>query len=134
MAIGEKFIFAGMRPKVLFTTRWYPNRLNSLDGNFIENHARAIHRFADIIVLYVGADKTMSSKMFDLCTSSPFGFKVIHVYYRNNDVGKNFFARVIKFFRYLKATRIGWAEVKRNFGMPDVCHVNILTRAALLPI
>ncbi|MBA3647932.1 MAG: glycosyltransferase [Chitinophagales bacterium] len=123
-----------MRPKVLFTTRWYPNRIDPLDGNFIENHARAIHRFAHLVVLYVGADKNLSDAGYDVQISAPYGFKVIHVYYRNNDVGKNFFARSIKFFRYVKATLLGWKEAQREFIMPDVCHVNILTRAAVLPL
>jgi len=39
---------------------------------------------------------------------------------------------VIKFFRYIKATRIGWRLIRKSFGKPDVNHVHIFTRPAIL--
>src|SRR5436190_4387014 len=99
--------FALMRPKVLFITRWYPNRVDKLDGNFIENHARAVALYCDIAVLYVGADASMSDKRYDWEMKEEYGFPVVRVWYQNNDVSKKGIGRIIKFFRYLKATSIG---------------------------
>ncbi|MBX7142363.1 MAG: glycosyltransferase [Chitinophagales bacterium] len=121
-----------MRPKVLFLTRWYPNRVDKLDGNFIENHARAVAMYCDLAVLYVGADPGMSHKKYDWEVKEEFGFPVVRVWYRNNDVGKTGFARVIKFFRYLRATRIGWKLIHEKFGVPQISHVHIFTRPVLL--
>jgi glycosyltransferase involved in cell wall biosynthesis len=121
-----------VRPKVLFLTRWYPNRVDKLDGNFIENHARAVAMFCDLAVLYVGADAGMSDKKYDWELKEEFGFPVARVWYRNNDVGKTGFARVIKFFRYLRATQIGWKLIHEKFGVPQICHVHIFTRPVLL--
>jgi glycosyltransferase involved in cell wall biosynthesis len=121
-----------VRPKVLFLTRWYPNRVDKLDGNFIENHARAVAMFCDLAVLYVGADSAMSDKKYDWEVKEEYGFPVVRVWYRNNDVGKTGFARVIKFFRYLRATRIGWKLIHQKFGIPQISHVHIFTRPVLL--
>lgn len=120
-----------MRPKVLFITRWYPNRVDKLDGNFIENHARAVFQYCDLAVLHVCADPAMSDKNFDWEMKEEFGFPVFRVWYRNNNVSKKGVGRVIKFFRYLKATRIGWELVKKSFGLPDLNHVHIFTRPAM---
>ncbi|MBK9732499.1 MAG: glycosyltransferase family 4 protein [Chitinophagaceae bacterium] len=121
-----------MRKKILFITRWYPNRVDKLDGNFIENHARAVSMFADLAVLYVGADPTMSDKSYACDVSTEHGFTVVRVWYRNNDVSTKINGRIIKFFRYLKATNIGWRQTKKLFGLPDVNHVHIFTRPVLL--
>lgn len=121
-----------MRKKILFITRWYPNRVDKLDGNFIENHARAVAIYADLAVLYVGADPAMSDKSYASEVSTEHGYKVIRVWYRNNDVSTKINGRIIKFFRYIRATRIGWLKTRKMFGLPDVNHVHIFTRPVLL--
>ncbi len=121
-----------MRPRVLFITRWYPNRVDKLDGNFIENHARAVALSCDIAVLHVCADPSMSNKLFDSSTQDEFGYPVVRVWYRNNDVSVTGIGRVIKFFRYVRAILIGWRLIQGTFGMPDINHVHILTRPAIL--
>lgn len=121
-----------MRPKVLFITRWYPNRVDKLDGNFIENHARAVAMYCDLAVLHVGADPNMSDKLYDWEVKQEFGFTVVNVWYRNNDVSKKGLGRARKFFRYVKATRIGWGLIRKSFGMPHMSHVHIFTRPAML--
>lgn len=121
-----------MRRKILFITRWYPNRVDKLDGNFIENHARAVATYADLAVLYVGADPLMSDKSYASEISTEHGYTVIRVWYRNNDVSTKINGRIVKFFRYVRATRIGWLKTKKLFGLPDVNHVHIFTRPVLL--
>jgi glycosyltransferase involved in cell wall biosynthesis len=74
----------------------------------------------------------MSDKKYDWEIKEEFGFPVIRVYYRNNDVGKSGFARMRKFFRYIRATRIGWKLTREKFGIPQINHVHIFTRPVLL--
>ncbi|MBK6483232.1 MAG: glycosyltransferase [Chitinophagaceae bacterium] len=121
-----------MRKKILFITRWYPNRVDKLDGNFIENHARAVSMIADLAVLYVGADPSMSDRYYDCRVSTEHGFPVVRVWYRNNDVSTKINGRIIKFFRYVKATRMAWLKTRQIFGLPNVSHVHIFTRPVLL--
>ncbi len=123
-----------MRKNILFITRWYPNRVDKLDGNFIENHARAVSFYCNIAVLYIGADPGMSNRLYDWEVKKEFGFTVIRIWYRNNDVSAKGLGRVIKLFRYIKATQLGWQLIKKNFGMPDVSHVHIFTRPVLLAL
>ncbi|MCS6991482.1 MAG: glycosyltransferase [Chitinophagales bacterium] len=122
------------RLKVLFLTRWYPNRVDKLDGNFIENHARAVSLYCDLAVLFVGADPHMSHRTWDVSAGYEYGYYVVRVWYRNNDVPRKGIGRVIKFFRYVYATWIGWRLIRARWGFPDVCHVHIFTRPSLLAL
>lgn len=122
------------RLKVLFLTRWYPNRVDALDGNFIENHARAVARYCDLAVLFVGADPQMSNRTWDISSGTEHGYFVVRVWYRNNDVSRKGIGRIIKFFRYVFATIMGWRLLRSRWGYPDVNHVHIFTRPALLAL
>jgi glycosyltransferase involved in cell wall biosynthesis len=106
--------------------------VDKLDGNFIENHARAVSRVCDLAVLYVGSDPYMTHKQYDWEEKNEYDFRIVRVWYRNNDVSKRGIGRIIKFFRYLKATRIGWQLIRKEFGLPEVTHVHIFTRPVLL--
>ncbi|MCY7410085.1 MAG: hypothetical protein LH473_07415, partial [Chitinophagales bacterium] len=108
-----------MRRKVLFLPRWYPNRVDKLDGNFIENHARAVAMYCDLAVMYVGSDPNMSDKIFDWEESVEYGYPVVRVWYRNNDVSTKGMGRLIKFFRYVKATSIAWKLIRKEISLPN---------------
>ncbi|MCS6917130.1 MAG: glycosyltransferase [Chitinophagales bacterium] len=122
------------RLKILFLTRWYPNRVDELDGNFIENHARAVSLYGDLAVLFVGADPNMSHRTWDIQAGDEHGFFVVRCWYRNNDVPRRGIGRIIKFFRYLYATWLGWQLIRKQWGYPHICHVHIFTRPALLAL
>ncbi len=119
--------------KVLFLTRWYPSRNDPLDGNFIENHVRAVALYCDVAVLYVGADPKMNQSVYHEVQKEN-GVVVVRVWYRNNDVPRKGIGRVIKFFRYLRCTYVGWQLIRTHWGWPDVSHVNIFTRPSLLAL
>src|SRR5690554_6573991 len=50
--------------KVLFLPKWYPNKMDPFDGNFVENHAHAISRMAKVCVLFVHSDESLKQDYF----------------------------------------------------------------------
>jgi glycosyltransferase involved in cell wall biosynthesis len=80
----------------------------------------------------VGSDAQMTDKKYDWEETTEYGYPVVRVWYRNNDVPVAGIGRLIKFFRYLKATSIAWKLIYKRWGMPQVNHVHIYTRPTLL--
>lgn len=104
--------------KVLYLSEWYPNRYDSASGRFVQGHAiSAVKQGVDVCVLYLcKALKNDSAALFHQETE---GVKEIYVYYHGS---------------YLAALAKGWKYVRRYWGMPDLCQLNVITKNALLPI
>ena len=104
--------------KVLFLTEWYPHRYDAMVGLFVRKHAEAVARQGvDVCVLYLLKDKHIQRN--EVVEQTTNGVREIYVYYP-------------KF--YLRALRQGYAIVRKKWGMPDVCQLNVITKNALLPL
>ena len=51
------------RRTVLFLPKWYPDRKQDQNGNFIQQHAQAAAQFANVIVLYANVSDFQGSKV-----------------------------------------------------------------------
>lgn len=120
------------KPQVLFLPKWYPNRLDEFDGNFIENHARAIAPFADISVIFVHSDVLEGQKKYEIIESFPFGYPEIRVYFRKPMFRFLYLEKILIIYRYWKAQRKALKIYLKKYGNPDLVHVHVLTRSALL--
>lgn len=116
--------------KILFLPKWYPNRRDKLNGIFIQHHVNAIAEECKVAVLYVGADNELNSTVESEITQEE-KVKVVRVYYQNNDLGNSFWSKSLKFYRYLKASYIGLKIIKKEFGKPNLIHVNVLSRPGI---
>lgn len=104
--------------KVLFLTEWYPHRYDAMAGLFVRKHAEAVARQGvDVCVLYLHRDKQINQ--LEIVKQTTNGALEIYVYYPKH---------------YLYALYRGWQEVKRHWGMPDVCQLNVITKNAILPL
>ncbi|MBR1631744.1 MAG: glycosyltransferase, partial [Paludibacteraceae bacterium] len=112
--------------KILYLTAWYPHRYDAMTGLFVRKHAAAVAQHAQVVVLYVHADERISRT--EIVEQQTDGVQELYVYYPRRS------SRWSKGSAYLKAVRAGWRETKRRHGRPDVCHVNVLTRAGLLAL
>ncbi len=107
--------------KVLFLSEWYPHRYDAMEGLFVRKHAEAVARQnADVCVLYLHKDKNISKR--EIVTQTTNGVKEIYVYYP------------FSLLSYLQALIAGWKEVKRLWGMPDICQLNVISKNSLLPL
>lgn len=104
--------------KVLYLSEWYPNRYDAMLGLFVRKHAEAIARQgAEVIVLYLYADHTTQEE--EIIHQTTNGVHEIYVYYNES---------------YLCALMHGYREVKRTYGLPDICQLNVITKHGLLPL
>lgn len=114
--------------KVLFLSAWYPTPDDAMDGLFVKKHAEAVGRFCDVSVLFAYPDKT--AKRFEIKTSSFAAYDEITVAYPV--FGKGFVAKISKFIHFFIAYFIAYRHMRKKGFKPDIVHVNVLTRMALI--
>ncbi len=114
--------------KVLFISAWYPNRYDAMIGLFVQKHAQAVAMYCDVRVLYVQPDEKITA--FEITRSNKSGLNEIIVYYPVKE-GKNI-NKIFKSGNFLKAYRIGFKQLRKEEFVPDIIHVNILSRTGLI--
>ncbi len=118
-------------PHILFLPKWYPNKIDAFDGNFIENHAIAISKFCNVSVLFVHSFDQSERYQFDLKQSG--AINEIRAYYKKPNTGSGLLNRIIGFIRYRKAQQLAYQQLFPR-DAPDICHVHVLTRSSLLAL
>ncbi|MFI5219896.1 MAG: glycosyltransferase, partial [Bacteroidia bacterium] len=117
--------------KILFLTRWYPNKTNIQLAVFIQKHAAAVARFCDVSVLNVTAVSEQKDT-YEIVQTGQRGFVEVIVYYR---AIKKFFSpldRVLNLLRYLIAHNKGMNLIRNKFGKQDITHAYIFIRPAVM--
>lgn len=118
---------------VLFLPKWYPNEYDLFDGNFIENHAHAIKQKANISVLFVHSEENTASK-YRIIKNNNQGIEEVRVFFQKPQSGIPIFNKIISFFRYKKAQQLGYQELYSKNKQPDLVHIHVLSRPALLAL
>ncbi|MDA9312525.1 glycosyltransferase family 4 protein [Vicingaceae bacterium] len=116
---------------VLFLPKWYPSKFEEFDGNFIENHAIALSKKCHLGVIFVHSDDSVS-QFFTVDKSQLNGFPEYRVYYKRPQFGFSLLNQVVSFFRYRRSQKIGYRAYLNDIGKPDLCHVHINGKSALL--
>lgn len=120
-------------PKILMLPKWYPNPYDPWDGNFIENHCIAVSGVADIAVLFVHSDELSGAERLCLDYEREHGFVVLRAWYRRPPA-LPLIGPLLHGLRYLRAQYAGYRLLRRQWGMPQLCHLHVLTRPALLAL
>lgn len=104
--------------KVLYLSEWYPNIYDTSSGRFVRGHAQsAVRQGDDVCVLFFyKAPKQDKPQLFEQET---YGIKEVYVYYHGS---------------FITALRRGWQYVQQNWGKPDVCQLNVISKNALLAL
>jgi len=109
--------------KVLFISSWYPNKLEPLNGNFVQRHAEAVSLFNNVEVLHAVGDFNQSEKyIFDEHISH--GLRTLIIYYKNTSYP------LLNFIRRMYAYKIGF----RRMTKPDIVHANVLYNNMLFAV
>ena len=116
---------------VLFLPKWYPSKFEEFDGNFIENHAIALSKKCRLGVIFVHSDDSITENYLVEKTQQN-GFPEYRVYYKRPLFGFRLLNQIASFFRYRKAQTIGYKTYLGDIGKPDICHVHINGKSALL--
>lgn len=109
--------------KILFLPSWYPNPKSPYDGNFVENHAKAVALYHEVIVLFCTSIQNQE-ETYAVHVREDGNLKEVAVYFQYH---RNKF---IRFFRKMEAYRIGY----RYIGAYDLIHTHVFFYAAFIGI
>ncbi|MEG1617630.1 MAG: glycosyltransferase [Bacteroidales bacterium] len=118
---------------ILYTTAWYPNRIESGDGVFVEKHARAISRKHRVSVLLVKADYAVRGLRAERVVEENGNLLTVRVYVPKVRFEVPVITGILRFLLFLAGSLYGYRRIVVRRGVPDISHVNVLTRAGLLP-
>ncbi len=114
----------GKKITVWFISGWYPTRVHSTRGNFIEKHAEAASRYCNVAVLHVCTDPLLQSKQ-EIILKEDKGFPELIIYLSPTSKIP-FISSVRQYLRFRKAYREGSRMLAEKTGSPDILHSNII--------
>ncbi|MDO4190537.1 MAG: glycosyltransferase [Bacteroidales bacterium] len=114
--------------KILFLSAWYPHRYDAMAGLFVQKHALAISQSEDVTVLYLHPDEHITTT--EITQTRNGKLNEIIVYYPVNNTTA--LRKLTKAIGFCKAFLKGFKHIQRTNGLPDIVHVNVLTRCAVL--
>lgn len=113
------------RIKVLFLSSWYPNRVLPKNGNFVQKHAQAVARKAEVASLHVISDAQATD--FEVVSQTAEGVYEVIVYYPKSAKWRP----DKKYKQYLQAHRMGYEHIRKEWGEADITHLNVIFPAGL---
>jgi len=118
---------------ILFLPKWYPNEYDIFDGNFIENHAHSVKLVAQVSVIFVHSE-SKSENTYRLTQQNNQGINEIRVFFKKATSKIGVWNKVVTLFRYFQAQQLAYKQLLKTHGAPNLSHVHVLTRSALLAI
>lgn len=113
--------------EVLFLPKWYPNKIDPFDGNFVENHARAIKDKCSLKVLF--AHSHIANKE-EIIHTNKEGIETIEFYFKKANFPIASVEKIINGYRYFKAQRTAYSILYKNGKQPDLTHIHVLSRSS----
>jgi glycosyltransferase involved in cell wall biosynthesis len=116
---------------ILHLPKWYTSKYDPMYGLFVKKHVEICSSIAKTSVIYV-------QEIEDLQTNVEFEFeefenlRIYRCFFRSPK--PNVFAPVSRLWTFIKYQYKLYKRLKKELGKPDLIHVHILTRNALLPL
>jgi len=110
---------------ILFLASWYPNDIEPQNGNFIQRHAEAVSRYAQVSVLHIVTDLEATETRYTQHTHQ--GILEI-VGYMPRVPSRH---PIRKWKQYLKTYQEAYQQILALRGAPKVIHLNVTFPAGL---
>lgn len=107
---------------ILFLCSWYPSKVLSTNGDFIQRHASAISRLNDVSVLHIITDKTISNSILEINKVNNINTFIGYVRYTSNPI--------VKFIRFARM----YKKAIRQIASFDIIHLNVLFPFGILAL
>lgn len=120
---------AAETPHVLVLPKWWPNARDPQLGDFIRKQVQATARFTRVTVLLIEGDPDHPT---GVARADADDLIVIRSRYRPSQSPMKPLRKLVNLRRYWKAAMAGWQMVLQERGIPDLVHVHILVRPALV--
>ena len=115
---------------VLWLVSWYPNRLDSFNGDFIERHAIAVSSFAKVTVLLVVKDETIQSNTVEVEKIVDNNLTVYRVYYGRSGWPRPV-EQILSSKKYLQLQQRIYQQIIAESAVPDIVHVQVAMKAGI---
>jgi glycosyltransferase involved in cell wall biosynthesis len=122
-------------PRVLHLPKWYPNRYDDQDGDFVGRHVAAIAAFGGVegAVLFAAVARGPLPRLIDAEEDFTGLAPTLRYYYRAAPTGIGFLDKPLKLLLYFWCLLRGYRRLRRHWGgqRPDLVHVHVLLRTGL---
>jgi glycosyltransferase involved in cell wall biosynthesis len=105
-----------------------------MPGLFIERHARSVSGYVDVAVLYIHQDERLKGAGMEFDWFRDEELIQLKIYYKPFRQSIPVLRPLVNFYRYLKYHYRGLKMIKKEFGRPDLVHVNVLTRVGMIAL
>ena len=122
------------KPRVLHLPKWYPNRYDDQDGDFVARHVAAIAPHARAAVVFAAVARGPLAALIEEEVDLSGPVPTWRYYYRRRITGLSVFDKPLKLLLWLASMRRGLRAVRRHWQgqRPDLVHAHILLRTGLL--
>lgn len=114
--------------KILFLPAWYPHHYDSMAGLFVREQAHALHPDADVAILQIVQHPDVKRHQIECRTEN--GILTYRIYLKPALIPV--LGKAINLLNYKWAAEYAYKQLEKKWGIPQVCHVHVLTRAAAL--
>ena len=115
--------------------KWYPNRYDDQDGDFVARHVAAIaaHGGAEVAVLFAAVARGPLPGLIAAEEDFSGPWPTLRYYYRAAPTGLRLVDKPLKLLLYFWCLRRGYRRLRRHWAgqAPDVVHVHVLLRTGL---
>lgn len=110
------------RLKILFIPAWYPAEHNLVAGVFIQEHARAVSLYNEVIVLYSeGGDKDLNKTWKIVSDKEEDGIRTIRIKHKKSPIPKT------TYFIYLWSIKQAFKRLLTEGWRPDIIHAHVFS-------
>ncbi|AYA37501.1 glycosyltransferase family 4 protein [Hymenobacter oligotrophus] len=119
-------------PRVLMLPKWYPNRYDDQDGDFVARHVAAIAPHTNAVVLFAGVARGPLPGLIECAAEWKAAVPTLRYYYRAAPTGWPVLDKPLKLLLYFACLWRGYQQVVRYWGTkPHLVHVHVLLRTGL---
>ena len=116
---------------VLWLASWYPSKVDSFAGDFIERHAFAVGSFVKLTVLFIVKDETMEQGQ-SIVEKIQHNNHVVYKVYYGKSSSNNLLKRILSYKTYRQLQKKMYKQIVSEIGKPDLLHVHVAMKAGML--
>ncbi|MBX5438107.1 MAG: glycosyltransferase [Thermoflavifilum sp.] len=122
------------RKHALWLVSWYPDRLQPINGDFIERHAYAASRVVNVIVLHITKDPQIKAIQLETDYSRAPHLVVYRWYYPPSRFRISWLQKLHHVWKYVRTAFRAYRLIQKKHPSIDYIHVHVCWKAGLLAL
>ncbi len=118
---------------ILWLASWYPSRLNSFNGDFIERHAKAVSKYVHLTVLVILKDESLGFNEVEINKTVTENLTVYMVFY-GKTTAPLWLESLLSIKKYFHLQKKLFTQIVKENGRPNLVHVHVAMKAGLLAL